>query len=270
MIKAAVIGFPIKQSLSPIIHNYWLKQYDIKGIYEKLAPNPSDFASFLKEEGKSYAGFNITLPYKEEILQYLDDISPLAQRIGAVNTVVNRDGRYFGDNSDAFGFWENIKPQVQTKNHALIIGAGGASRAVIVALQDAGFKQITITNRSMDKAERLGKEFSVNVSNMDEIYWDDLDLIVNCTSLGMIGKGDQIQELVLDFDKIPKHTVINDLVYQPLMTGLLKDAKARGCLYQTGIGMLLHQARLGFSYWFHHEPSVTPLLEQEILKHAAT
>lgn len=270
MIKAAVIGFPIKQSLSPIIHNFWLKQYQIEGLYEKLAPSPDDFAKFITGEAKQYAGFNITLPYKEEILKYLDDISPLAQRIGAVNTVVNRDGRYFGDNSDAFGFWENIKPQIQAKNHALIIGAGGASRAVIVALQDAGFKQLTITNRSMDKAEKLAVEFGLNVCSMDEVKWDSLDLIVNCTSLGMLGKGDQIQELNLDFHKIPKSTLINDLVYQPLMTGLLKDAAAHGCPYQTGIGMLLHQARLGFSYWFNHEPFVTPLLEQEILKHVTT
>lgn len=270
MMKAGVIGFPIAQSLSPVIHNYWLKQYGIEGSYERISVHPDDFAAFLQGEGKSYAGFNITLPYKEEIMQYLDDVSLLAQRIGAVNTVVNRDGRYFGDNSDAFGFWENIKSKVQTKNHALVIGAGGASRAAIVALQDAGFKQITITNRSMDKAERLADLFGVNASSMANLPWESFDLIVNCTSLGMIGKDESISELRLDFQKISSGALISDLVYQPLMTKFLKDAKLHQNPYQTGIGMLLHQARLGFSYWFDYDPQVTDLLEQEVLKHAAT
>ncbi len=267
MIKAAVLGYPIHHSLSPIIHNYWLQQYHIQGSYEKIALDAQEFRDFMLHEGKSYAGFNVTLPYKEEVIPYLDDVSPLAQRIGAVNTVMRKDGLYYGDNSDAFGFWENIKTQIKSTNHALIIGAGGASRAIIVALQDAGFTHITITNRHMEKAEKLAKEFNINAQEFAQISWHALDLIVNCTSLGMMGTN---SELILDFTHIAPNCFIADIVYQPLMTRLLQDAHAHNIAYETGIGMLLHQARLGFSYWFNHMPQVTPALESEILRHVQT
>lgn len=268
MKKAAVIGYPIRHSLSPKIHQFWLKEKSIKGTYEAIEVPPEKLDDFLKKEAFLLAGFNVTLPFKEQVFEHIEHnygkahISPLAQKIGAINTVTVKDGALWGDNSDAFGFWENIKPQALDKSLALILGAGGASRALIAALQEAGFAQIIMANRTIERAEVLAKEFSIKA-----ILWEDISaflpqasLLVNATSLGMVGK----PPLNIDLSTLPPQALVTDIVYNPLYTPLLEQAEKQGHPTQAGLGMLLHQARLGFKNWFGEDVHVTDKLTASI------
>ncbi len=268
MKKAAVIGYPIAHSLSPKIHGFWLKEKAINGTYESLEIQPSNWHDFLENQALSLAGFNVTLPFKEDIFDYIlqkygkPHLTPLAQKIGAVNTVTVKNGKLWGDNSDAFGFWENIKEKAVDKSSALILGAGGASRAIIAALQQEGFQNITLVNRSLERAQNLAHEFSI------QIYpWEDKEsllpqtsLLVNCTALGMTGK----PELVMDLSTLSPKALVTDIVYTPLYTPLLKQAQNLGYSVQPGLGMLLHQARLGFFNWFGQEAQVSKELSTYI------
>lgn len=269
-IHAAVIGHPIKHSKSPIIHNHWIAHYGLGGGYEAIDIAPGDLAdrvAGLVDEG--YAGFNVTLPHKEAIFRLCDEIDEKARLIGAVNTVKIEHGKLYGTNTDAFGFIENIKQSAPDFNFAhgpaIVLGAGGAARAVIYGLLQEGVPHITITNRTRDKAETLVAMAPEKISVVD---WEKRHaalknhaLIVNTTALGMSGKN----ALDISLDAAPKGALVTDIVYVPLLTDLLKQAKEKQFQYVTGIGMLLHQARPAFHLWFGVLPSVTPELEAKVL-----
>jgi len=264
--QAGVIGWPVSHSLSPKLHNYWLKEHHINGEYTAVATEPHELISkinTLVEQG--WSGFNLTIPHKEAIIPLLHDIDPTAKQIGAVNTVIIKDGKLIGCNTDAYGFWENIRESVTHKNKAVVLGAGGAARAVIEALLSAGFAHIILTNRTRERAEAL-QTFHEKVSVAEwedrDTILKDADLLVNTTSLGMTGQ----PPLNIDLSLLPTSAVVTDIVYKPLITPLLEAAQARGNTIIDGLGMLLHQAVPAFEAWFGVRPQVTPELRQMILQ----
>jgi shikimate dehydrogenase len=267
--KACVIGYPIHHSKSPIIHDYWLKQHGIEGSYKAVEINPDNFqegVQTLIDEG--YDGFNVTVPFKEEIFKLCNEVTEIAQQIGAVNTVIIKDGKLFGTNTDAFGFIQNIKQQAKfdfQNKKALVIGAGGASRAILYGLIEAGIKEIYLTNRTKEKAENLQQ---LNTQKIFVVDWDDkenvlggVDLVVNTTSLGMMGQ----RSLELNLSDLNPNALVTDIVYTPLMTPLLEQAQQQGNDIVTGIGMLLHQARPAFEAWTSILPQVDDTLESLVL-----
>ncbi|WP_417452326.1 shikimate dehydrogenase [Kiloniella sp.] len=272
---AGVIGWPISHSKSPRLHGYWLQALGIDGAYLPLAIEPENFETALK--GLMYSGFggvNVTVPHKEAALAVCDEVDPLAKRIGAVNTIVFKDGRSYGSNTDAFGFIENLKQSAEnfafSTAKTVVLGAGGASRGVIVALQDAGVKNIILVNRTKERAEVLAADLSSGADGMITVAdWENrndilngCDLLVNTTSLGMAGQ----PLLELSLDKLPKSCVVTDIVYAPLITPLLGMAEKRGNKIVDGLGMLLHQARPGFAAWFGVKPEVTEDLRKFVLE----
>ncbi len=280
---AAVIGDPIAQSLSPYLHNYWLKKYQIDGIYIPLKVSPSDFSKFLKTlPDLGFAGCNITVPHKETALKFCNFISKAAKQIGAVNTItIDKDGKIFGDNSDHFGFIQNIKsehPNFDFKGKkALLLGAGGAARAIVFGLLNEGVTEITIANRDLQRAKKIAEDFITfcqphDGKNPDQIIktinWQerdknlaDFDLLINSTSLGMDNK----EELEIDLKNLKQSTLVVDIVYKPLLTKLLKTAKQQGNSISTGIGMLIYQGLIGFEKWFGTKPKVEQQLIDEMV-----
>ncbi len=269
---AGVMGWPVAHSRSPRLHGYWLWQYGIDGAYVPLPVRPEQFAAALRALPMlGFAGVNVTVPHKEAALGAVDRSDSAARRIGAVNTiVVALDGTLDGRNSDGFGFTENLRAGVPgwspKAGPAVILGAGGAARAVAVALLDGSVPEIRIVNRTTERAERL----SGDIGGPFRVYgWadranalGDAALLVNTTTLGMSGQ----PPLVLTLDRLPTTAVVNDIVYSPLETALLAAAKARGNRVVDGLGMLLHQARPGFAAWFGVEPAVTPELRRFVLE----
>lgn len=268
--KAAVIGWPINHSKSPLIHNHWLSRYSIKGTYEAIAVAPVALKESIQRlVDAGYRGFNVTVPHKQAILEHMDFVRPDAERIGAVNTVVvGADGTLEGRNTDAFGFIANLKLSAPDFNFrggsAVVIGAGGAARAVIYALQKEGVDTIRIINRTLENARALAAEFPP----CEAIAWDhlpdmtkDASLIINTTTLGMTGQA----PLELDFARVKPTALVHDIVYAPLETPLLRAARAAGNPTVTGIGMLLHQARPAFEAWFGVMPDVDPDLVKMVL-----
>ncbi len=290
---AGVIGSPIHHSKSPMIHGYWLQEYNISGTYIPI-PCPVDKVSGLldhleqvyEEEGVGCRGLNVTIPHKETVFRYLSDrifqgktgcLSEQARLMGAVNTLSRlEDGSWYGDNSDGFGFIENIrqaapKYELEGKN-CLIIGAGGAARALIISLVQQNVAKIYIANRTSAKAEALKSDLCQKNPSLEKLLWchswdkletlfKEINFCVNATSLGMSGQAD----LKLDLSYLPKSALVTDIVYTPLKTALLHDAEKQNLLYVDGLGMLLHQARCGFNRWFGIDPHVTPALRQFIL-----
>ena len=272
-IKAGVIGSPINHSLSPCIHNFWLQKYGINCSYEAIEVKENNLGKFVKNlSKKGYAGVNVTVPYKQKVSEYLDKLSDKAIKIGAVNTViVKKDGSLFGDNTDSYGFIENLKDhqpitqKINKNDIAIIIGAGGAARAIIVALLDAGFSSIKIVNRTRRNAEKLVEYLG---GAIEVVSWNERNdviknavILVNTTTLGM--KGEPTLNIILN--KLPCTAVVVDIVYSPLETELLKKAKFNGNPTVNGIGMLLHQARPAFKSWFGFLPPVTEELRQYVL-----
>lgn len=269
---AGVMGWPVGHSLSPLLHGFWLQAHGIDGAYIPLAVKPEDFESAVRLLPKlGFAGANVTIPHKQAALACVDEVDDVARRIGAVNTiVVRRDGRLWGTNTDAFGFLENLKAKHPAwdagAGPAVVIGAGGAARAVVVALLDAGVPSVRIANRSRERAEALARDLTApNVEVRDwetrTLALDGATLVVNTTSLGMTGQ----PPLDLDLALLPKQAAVCDIVYVPLETELLKAAKAAGHPTIDGIGMLLHQARPGFAAWFGIEPVVDQALTAYVL-----
>lgn len=271
-IQAGVIGWPVNHSLSPRLHAYWLKEHDINGVYEPLGVPSEAFGLFLaKLASQGFAGVNITLPHKQAAAARVDQLDDNARRIGAVNTiVVQPDGTLHGSNTDGFGFMENLKSGAPewsaNQGPVTVLGAGGASRAIVAALLDAGVSELRLVNRTRERAEMLAKDIGGAITVID---WDDrasalegARLLVNATTLGMAGK----EPLELDLDSLPAAAVVTDIVYTPLITPLLKAADRRGNPSVDGLGMLLHQARPGFFFWFGVEPEVTENLRTFILK----
>jgi shikimate dehydrogenase len=271
--RAGVIGWPVDHSRSPKLHGFWLQQHGLSGRYDKLPVPPEDLAAFMADLPKEpgFRGINVTIPHKVAVLPYLAQVDPVARRIGAVNTItVQPDGSLHGSNTDAFGFLENLNMDAPagwsaTAGPAALLGAGGAARAIIVALLDAGVPEIRLLNRSRDKADALAAEFGPRIIPAD---WDEragalggASLLVNTTSLGMAGQ----PALDLALDDLPADALVNDIVYSPLETDLLARARARGNPVVDGLGMLLHQGRPGFEAWFGVAPAVTPELRAAVL-----
>ena len=262
MKRAFVIGHPITHSRSPLIHGYWLKEHGIDARYDAIDVAPADLETFIKglrENG--FVGGNVTIPHKQGVVALCDRVSDQARRIGAVNTLYFEGGALIGDNTDAMGFWRNVEEFVPRpeRGRAIVLGAGGAARAVVVALLDEGFT-VEICNRTFETAVQLASGFTERVTAR---LWDELPtrlreavLLVNTTSLGMRGH----PPLDIDLVAMPRKAIVADIVYVPLETPLLSAAKARGMVTVGGLGMLLHQAVPGFRRWFGVEPVVTPKL----------
>ncbi len=288
-IKAGVVGWPISHSLSPRLHGYWLDKYDIPGEYLPYAVKPEALGEFLKSLAKKQiTGLNLTVPHKEIVLPFLDEIDEVAQRIGAVNVItVQKDGRLFGRNTDGIGFLTNLKTSAPTWSSsrsssrsfsrsssrsscgaaAVIIGAGGAARAAIVSLLDDGISEIRLINRTRARAEDLAEIY--NDPRITVCDWQDRSkyisgaaLLVNTTSLGMKGQ----PPLDIDLSELPLAAVVYDIVYNPLETPLLKQAKLRGNFHVDGLGMLLYQAAPAFQDWFGRTPEVDQGLRHYILE----
>jgi len=274
-IRAGVMGWPVDHSLSPRVHGFWLKQYAIAGEYVRIPVAPQDFCATLKNlQADGFAGANVTVPHKEAALANVDEVDPLARRIGAVNTVVVRDdGSLYGFNTDGFGFLENLKAGCSRfdakTGPAVVLGAGGAARAVVAILLDAGAPEVRLLNRTRERAEQVAEDLagigsgSIVVGDWDRraAHLDGAALLANTTTLGMKGQ----RALDLDLSALPTAAVVNDIVYAPLETDLLVRARARGNDTVDGLGMLLHQARPGFEAWFGCLPDVTEDLRAHVL-----
>ncbi len=270
---AAVLGWPVSHSRSPRLHGHWLRRYGIDGAYVPLPVRPEAFPRALRALADlGFAGCNVTVPHKEAALAACDAVSDTARAIGAVNTVVIRDGRLLGDNSDAFGFIENLRQGAPDwrplAGPAVVLGAGGAARAVLHALLQAGVPELRLVNRTRARAEELAaaldRDGRLKVGDWDEreALLEGAALLVNTTALGMSGQ----PPLELSLARLPPEAQVTDIVYSPLETPLLAKALARGNPVVDGLGMLLHQARLGFRQWFGTEPEVDAALRRAVLE----
>lgn len=259
---AGVIGSPIAHSKSPQVHAHWLQTYGIAGHYIPMDVASEDLENVIRALPRAgFVGVNITIPHKEAVMEIADLVTDRATLIGAANTLIFRkDGKIHADNTDGYGFIENLKtgaPDWQPKaGSAAILGAGGAARAVIASLLDAGVPEILLSNRTRVRSDQLKKEFGSRVRVFDWVQAgnmiDHATLVVNTTSLGMIGKPD----LRVPLDGLNPGTVVTDIVYSPLKTQLLATAEEMGCTTVDGLGMLLHQAVPGFERWFGTRPEV--------------
>ena len=272
--RAGVAGWPVNHSRSPTIHRYWLKELGLSGRYERFAVRPGQFRPFATQIGQGeLVGANVTAPHKEAAFSLCDQRTRVAEALGAVNTLWRRDGLLWGDNTDVAGFLANMDDSApgwagQTKL-AVVIGAGGAARAIIYALKSRGFERIAVVNRTQARAEALAAHFggSIEATPLAQVtvkLWE-ADLLVNTSVLGMAGQ----PPLAVDLSPLPDRAVVADIVYVPLRTPLIEAARARGLRTAEGLGMLLHQAAPGFSRWFGAQPRVTPslraLVEAEVL-----
>ena len=259
---AGVIGYPASHSRSPRLHGHWLRRYGLRGHYVPLEIAPDDLSSVLEIMPRmGFVGANVTLPHKQSVLRMCDLVTDRAALIGAVNTLIFRDdGRIHGDNTDGYGFLASLRaavPSWQPKaGPSAVFGAGGASRAVIVALLEAGVPEIRLTNRSRPKAEALRSEFGARIRVVDWVkagtMLEGAVTVVNATSLGMAGQPDYQFPL----EGLEPGALVTDLVYTPLDTPFLTAAREAGCLTVDGLGMLLHQAVPGFERWFGQRPEV--------------
>jgi len=271
--RAFVAGHPIGHSRSPLIHGEWLTRYGIDGAYSAIDVTPDDFPALLVDiRAGKWTGGNVTIPHKEAAFERADSRDGAAEAIGAVNTLWVENGRLIGGNTDAYGFAANLDQRLsgwRDGETALVLGAGGASRAIIHALLDAGYKHIDIANRTVARAEQLAARFGEKVAAHDwasaEALISSANLIVNTTSLGMKGQ----PPLELDLGSAPAGAMATDIVYVPLETPFLTRAAAAGLKTCDGLGMLLHQAAPGFARWFGRFPEVDDDLRKIILSDLA-
>jgi len=268
-IKAFVIGHPINHSRSPLIHGTWLAEYGIDGRYEAIDVAPAELPAFFERlRGGEFAGGNVTIPHKEAVFALCDEVDPLARRIGAVNTLVVRAGKVIGSNTDYLGFLGNLDAAVPGWSDgpadAMVIGAGGAARAVLVALQRRDGGKVHILNRTLANAQALVDDiegpFEAHGFDSFAELAPRTGIVINTTSVGMHGTRFDW----LDFGLLPRTTLVTDIVYVPLLTPLLAEAQNHGFKTVDGLGMLLHQAVPGFEAWFGMRPSVTPELRARI------
>lgn len=267
---AGVMGWPVAHSRSPAIHGHWIRQYGLNGHYVLLPVQPEHLGDAVRGlRALGFAGCNLTIPHKVAALALVDRVDPLAARIGAVNTlVVEKDGALAGYNTDAYGYIQSLldaQPHWRADaGPVTVLGAGGAARAILVALAERGAKEIRLCNRSLDKAQALAAEFGAPIRAIPwEQRADALDgcaLLVNTTSLGMKGQA----PLEISLDQLPQHALVSDIIYVPLETPLLAAARARGHVAVDGLGMLLNQARPAFEHWFGVRPELTPELRRLI------
>ena len=257
---SCIIGWPIEHSRSPLIHNYWLKRYAIAGEYRREAVPPDRFRAFVQSlAARGYAGANVTVPHKEAALAWSQP-DDRARAVGAANTLW-LDGVLRSTNTDVEGFLDNLDACApgwdRGLGKAVVLGAGGAAHAVVYALLERGIDRVVVANRTARRAEALRERFGARVH---PVRWDERDgalgdaaLVVNTTTLGMPGQ----PELALDIGRLPSHAIVADLVYWPLVTPLLRSARARELRTADGLGMLMHQAVRGFMLWFGKKPEVT-------------
>lgn len=267
---AGIVGWPVGHSRSPRLHGYWLEKYGVDGAYVPMAVPPGRLGEALRAlPALGFAGANITIPHKEEALRVCDEVDREARRIGAVNTVsVGADGALHGSNTDACGFVESLRaalPDWRAEGAALVVGAGGAARALTVALLDAGYGEVRLCNRTDARAAALAREFGAPCMAAP---WADraaavggAALVANATAGGLAGK----PALDLPLDALAEDAVVADIVYTPLTTPLLAAAARRGARCVDGLGMLLHQARPGFAAWFGVDPRVDEGLRRFVL-----
>lgn len=271
MKKACVIGWPIEQSRSPLIHGHWLKAYGIDGAYNKVPVQPEHLAAFLGSlEANGFAGCNVTVPHKEAAYRLADVRHASANAVGAANTLWVDQGKLIVANTDTYGYMRNLSqchPDWQVANAPVcILGAGGAARAIVYGFLAAGVTEVRIFNRSAARARDLAQHFGPQVKAFD---WDERSrgsatacVVVNTTTLGMKGEGDT----GLEVSRLSAHCIVSDIVYVPLETALLARARLRGLRTLDGLGMLLHQAVPGFEKWFGVTPRVTSELFQLIAR----
>ncbi len=268
---AGVIGAPVAHSRSPALHQYWLRKYAIRGHYVPLEVSQEDLAEVLKAMPRmGFVGANVTIPHKETVLRHADLVTDRAALIGAANTLIFRkDGKVHADNTDGFGFIENLRKSVPDWNPragpAAVLGAGGAARAVIAALMEVGVPELRVSNRTRTRADALREEFGTKIIVFDWVQAgnaiEGAATVVNTTALGMQGKA----EFRVPLDGLSKDAVVTDLVYVPLETTLLRRARQIGCRTADGLGMLLHQAVPGFERWFGLRPEVDDDLRRAVL-----
>jgi len=268
---AGVVGFPVGQSRSPLLHGYWLKRYGINGYYVPISLSTAEFVAGIRSLPRlGFKGVNITLPHKVSMLGLADSVTDRAALIGAVNTITfKNDGTIRGDNTDGYGFIQNMRQNAPNweprTGPALVLGAGGAARAVISALLGEGVTELRLANRTRQRAALLADQFGAKVQVVD---WnrasdaaDGAMTIVNTTSLGMQGQ----PELNISLSSAPKSATVCDIVYTPLMTPLLEQATLLGLTVVDGLGMLLHQGVPGFELWFDQWPEVDEGLRMAVL-----
>lgn len=269
MKRACVIGWPIEHSRSPAIHGYWLSRYGIDGCYTKKAVRPEDVESFLRSlSDAGLAGCNVTIPHKEAAFRIADERDPSAVAVGAANTLWRDDGRLYASNTDTYGYMTYLGLQAEdwARRDApvSILGAGGAARAIVHGFIEAGVSEIRLFNRSPERAEKLALDFG---SKIKVLPWEQRSraatesaVFVNTTALGLKGEG----SLDIDFTDFHPDCIVSDIVYVPLETALIRDARRHGLRTVDGLGMLLHQAVPGFEKWFGVRPEVTDELYDRI------
>ena len=268
---AAVLSHPINHSKSPKLHNYWLSLFNIDGYYIPLDIDPRNFENSIRAlSGLGFVGANVTIPYKEKVLKIADKISDRAAIIGAANTLTFlQDGSIYADNTDGYGFLQNIKCKYNDwtagQGTSVVFGAGGASRAILGALIEDGANDIILANRTRSRADQLRSDFGAKIKVVDwmkvQNYLSDASTVINATSLGMDGKA----ELPIPLQGLKKNTLVTDIVYTPLNTPLLENAAKRGCRTVDGLGMLIHQAIPGFERWFGVKPDVSENLRKLLI-----
>ena len=268
---AAVLGHPLNHSKSPKLHNYWLSLFNIDGYYIPLDIDPRYFENSVRAlSGLGFVGANVTIPYKEKVLKIADKISDRAAIIGAANTLTFlQDGSIYADNTDGYGFLQNIKCKYNDwtagEGTSVVFGAGGASRAILGALIEDGANEVILANRTRSRADQLRSDFGAKIKVVDwmkvQNYLSDASTVINATSLGMDGKAD----LPIPLQGLNKNTLVTDIVYTPLNTPLLENAAKRGCRTVDGLGMLIHQAIPGFERWFGVKPDVSEKLRELLI-----
>lgn len=269
--RAFVTGYPISHSKSPLIHGYWLKKYELEGSYEAVEVSPEDYPAFihsLKSDDAEFLGGNVTIPHKEQTFKLVDFVDEIAAQIGAANTIYQKDGKLCATNTDVYGFTANLDDfdkNWRTGKKAIVLGAGGASRAILFALKQVGFTEVLLFNRTLARAENLATIFGDHIKAlpMSELQENlqNADLFINTTSLGMGGT----EVPILDFRAMAKNALVTDIVYTPLITPFLQMAMDQNMKVADGFGMLLHQAVPGFEHWFGERPEVTKELREIIL-----
>jgi len=269
---AAVIGHPVNHSRSPRMHNFWLAHFGLEGYYIPLDIDPKKFERSIRNLPElGLVGANITIPYKEKVLKIADKISDRAALVGAANTLTFLpNGGIYADNTDGYGFLQNIKSKYKDwsarEGISVVFGAGGASRAILAALIEDGASDIILANRTRSRADQLRSDFGAKIKVVEwmkiQNYLSEASTIINTTSLGMVGKTD----LPIPINALKKNTLVTDIVYTPIETHLLATAAKMGCRTVDGLGMLIHQAIPGFERWFGIKPGDSQALRELLIK----
>ena len=269
-VLAGVMGWPVAHTRSPAIHNHWITKYGLKGAYVQLPVQPERLEAAIRGlAALGFAGCNVTVPHKVSAMRFIDELHPAARRVAAINTiVVQADGRLLGMNNDGAGYIQSLRDADATwhgdAGPALVLGAGGAARAIVVALLDEGVPELRITNRTLERAQELANDFGDRVKVVPWAERNDamagVSLLVNTTTLGMHGQA----PLDVALGALPLEAMVSDAIYIPLETPLLAQARMRGHRTVNGLGMLLNQARPAFQSWFGVLPEVTPELRAAV------